>query len=76
MAIKPLHKQTIGVIMRTITRQECWNTLLTQNNNDLGDTALSMLGVLTSGLWVMWDDEKVEKFKKALIRKYSQESEA
>ncbi len=62
--------------MRTITRQECWNTLLTQNNNDLGDTALSMLGVLTSGLWVMWDDEKVENFKKALIRKYSQESEA
>ena len=60
--------------MRTITRQECWNTLLTQNNNDLGDTALSMLGVLTSGLWVMWDDEKVEKFKKALISKYSQES--
>jgi len=62
--------------MKEISRQECWDDLLSQFNNDVSKTALGMLGILTGGVSDSWDADKIESFKKALIRKYSQESEA
>ena len=56
-----------------ITMQECWSELLSQNNNNIDKTAESMLGVVTSGMYVMWDGEKIDKMKTELINKFNKE---
>jgi len=55
----------------TLSRQECWDYLLSQHNNDVSKTALAMLEVLTGGASDLWDDEKHESFTSALIKRYN-----
>ena len=59
--------------MREITMQECWDELLGQNNDNIDKTAEVMLGVVTGGMWAMWDGEKIDKMKAELINKFNKE---
>ena len=57
-----------------ITMQQCWDMLKTQNNNDVNKAVETMLDVVTSGIWVSWDNEKINLWKTELINKYNKES--
>ena len=59
--------------MREITMQECWDDLLGQNNDNIDKTAEIMLGVVTGGMWAMWDGEKIDRMKAELINKFNKE---
>ena len=59
--------------MREITMQECWDDLLGQNNDNIDKTAEVMLGVVTGGMWAMWDGEKIDRMKAELINKFNKE---
>ena len=59
--------------MREITMQECWDDLLGQNNDNIDKTAEIMLGVVTGGMWAMWDGEKIDRMKAELINKFNEE---
>ena len=60
--------------MREITMQECWDDLLGQNNDNIDKTAEVMLGVVTGGMWAMWDGEKIDRMKAELINKFNKET--
>ena len=60
--------------MREITMQECWDDLLGQNNDNIDKTAEVMLGVVTGGMWAMWDGEKIDRMKAELINKFNKEN--
>ena len=60
--------------MREITLQECWDDLLGQNNDNIDKTAEVMLGVVTGGMWAMWDGEKIDRMKAELINKFNKET--
>ena len=60
--------------MREITMQECWDDLLGQNNDNIDKTAEIMLGVVTGGMWAMWDGEKIDRMKAELINKFNKET--
>ena len=60
--------------MREITMQECWDDLLGQNNDNIDKTAEVMLGVVTGGMWAMWDGEKIDRMKVELINKFNKET--
>ena len=56
--------------MREIKSSELWNELMTEHNNDLDKVAEIMVDVLSGGLWVMYDDDQIEKAKQSIIKKY------
>ena len=59
--------------MKEITMQECWSELLDQNITNIDETAEAMLGVVTGGMWAMWDGEKIDRMKAELINKFNKE---
>ena len=57
-----------------ITYQQCWDELLDQHENNLEKVVNSMLDIVTSGMWVMWDEEKIDQKKTELLNIFNKES--
>ena len=55
--------------------QQCWDMLKTQNNNDVNKVVEIMLDVVTSGIWVSWDNEKIDQKKTELLNIFNKENE-
>ena len=55
---------------RTITYQECWEELLSNNNNDYDKASAVMMEIMTSGGCAVWDGEKIDRAKAEIISKF------
>ena len=54
-----------------ITMQQCWDDLKTDHKGDLDKTAESMLGIITTGAYAMFDGEKIDRLKSEIISKFN-----
>ena len=61
---------------REITYQECWEELLSDNNNDYDKASAVMIEIMTNGACAVWDGEKIDEIKAELISKFSKERKA
>ena len=57
--------------MAEITYQQCWDELKDQHSNNLDKVVSSMLDIVTAGMWVMWDEEKIDRLKSEIISKFN-----
>ena len=57
-----------------ITMQQCWDRLKDQHSNNLDKVVDSMLDIVTAGMWVMWDEEKIDQKKTELLNIFNKES--
>ena len=55
---------------RTITYQECWEELLSNNNNDYDKASAVMVEIMTNGGCAVWDGEKIDRAKAEIISKF------
>ena len=55
---------------REITYQECWEELLSDNNNDYDKASTVMVEIITNGACAVWDDEKIDRAKAEIISKF------
>jgi len=60
---------------RTITYQECWDELLSNNNNDYDKASAVMVEIMTNGCCAVWDGEKIDRAKAEIMSKFSKERE-
>ena len=54
-----------------ITYQQCWDDLKTDHKGDLDKVAESMLGIITTGAYAMFDGEKIDRLKSEIISKFN-----
>ena len=62
--------------MAEITYKQCWDDLLDQHSNNLDKVVNSMLDIVTAGMWVMWDEEKIDQKKTELLNIFNKESKS
>ena len=55
---------------REITYQECWEELLSNNNNDHEKASAVMMEIMTNGGCAVWDGEKIDRVKAEIISKF------
>ena len=58
-----------------ITYQQCWDDLKDQHENNLEKVVSSMLDIVTTGMWVMWDEEKIDQKKTELLNIFNKEND-
>ena len=59
--------------MAEITYKQCWDELKDQHENNLEKVVNSMLDIVTAGMWVMWDEEKIDQKKTELLNIFNKE---
>ena len=60
--------------MAEITYKQCWDELKDQHSNNLDKVVNSMLDIVTAGMWVMWDEEKIDQKKTELLNMFNKEN--
>ena len=58
---------------KEITYQECWDELLSNNNNNHDKASAVMIEIITNGACAVWDGEKIDRIKEEIISKFSKE---
>ena len=58
---------------KEITYQECWEELLSNNNNNHDKASAVMIEIITNGSCAVWDGEKIDRIKEEIISKFSKE---
>ena len=58
---------------KEITYQECWDELLSNNNNNHDKASAVMIEIITYGACAVWDGEKIDRIKEEIISKFSKE---
>ena len=61
------YKQT----MQEISYQEIFNESIVKNNGDERKAAEEVLDLITSGVWAVWDQERIDKGIKTILNQFS-----
>ena len=58
---------------KEITYQECWEEILSNNNNNHDKASAVMIEIITNGSCAVWDGEKIDRMKEEIISKFPKE---